>query len=188
MSATALAKRDQTRVGDPTPERQRRMATKRMTLVEIAPNRYARKATTTADQVLQNGKMPMYLRTALDNICHDISRVIGAATLDHEPSTRKLIAGYDEPPCGTLPTSTSFSDRRLNSMQAVNRVMRAVPQEMMGVFDQLVKEEIAHSIEEVRTLRDFGGDIGYRDRASATAAGTTMVRDLCAVIYNAVRR
>jgi len=145
---------------------------------------------TTLDMLRERGQLPMHLRVAFDqyviswNMANGVS---GAANDTH--STAKGISSYD----GVAPAPGSYgpktlSNRQISHGEVVQQIKNAIPPRLLGVFDQLEKEECGLWYEKPRPLTIYGNSTGFNQQQQARASGATMVVDVCAIVEHALKR
>jgi hypothetical protein len=143
-------------------------------------SRTVHKVKTTAQKLMESGKLSKDLKNQLDAFSMVVARALGAAVDDGEDSTSRLTAQYEGMSGGAFGSKT-LSDKVIDARTELREIGRLIPPEMQEVFVQVVGEEVGSLIGKPKTLDQLGEMRGYLHK-QASASGGTQVYDVVALI------
>lgn len=136
---------------------------------------------TTAQKMVNSGKLPKEMKNALDAFAFVAARAAGVAVDDSDDSTSRLTAQYDGGPGGGSFGSKTPSDKILDARTELREIGKLIPPELRETFVQIVGEEVGSLLDEPMSLEQIGQRRGYLHK-QASASGGTQVYDVIALI------
>lgn len=181
MQANPIAFREREKEALPTQATNERMRRApygmgRKILTVDGRRREVSRVKTTLDVLAEKGYIEPYMRTAIERFAFDVAYALGARNVeDAEGEWVHVPQAYGP---------RSISIRQLDSVTVGREVRLLIPEELMPMFRQILREEVGLEVEEdTLTTSEWGRLIG-RKHKQATAAGDTLFRDLCLIVHN----
>lgn len=155
-------------------------------MVDGGRNRAVKRIKTTVGKMADSNMLPKYLAVAVSGFALLVVDAFGSSCLDADGSSNRLTSAY-EPVISSGFGPREISDRQLYGIGALREMEKRIPQELMPLFQMIVKEEVGLASGASRTLAQIGEDAGRKHKQASAYAGG-MVFCVCALIHEFMRQ